>query len=210
MVPTLIRMSPVWRKIASGETRLISRAGYIFAVFIILSTALTGLGDLISTELIHWALLSVNGTFISVFLATQRKPDFNRLIKIETRKAQYEKTKLKGLEVDNIIIRLNELMEDEKVFAVEGLTLAHLADELDISPHQLSEILNEKLNKNFNSYINEHRINESKKLLIDEPGRSITSISSAVGFTSNTTYSTVFTKNTGCSPREYRHKKQSK
>jgi YesN/AraC family two-component response regulator len=98
-------------------------------------------------------------------------------------------------------------MRDEKAFADEELSLRDLASELGISPHQLSEILNEKIKKNFNTFVNEYRVTEAKAMLIDEPQRSILSVGIAVGFNSNTTFCTVFSKITGESPSHYRKQK---
>jgi YesN/AraC family two-component response regulator len=95
-------------------------------------------------------------------------------------------------------------MEEEKIFADEELTLKDLASELAISQHQLSQILNENLKKNFNTFINEYRIEEAKKMLIEEKERSILSIGIAVGFNSNTAFTTVFSKITGITPSQYR------
>jgi AraC-like DNA-binding protein len=95
-------------------------------------------------------------------------------------------------------------MNDEKVFADEELTLPALADELGISPHQLSEILNREIGKNFNTFINEYRVKEAKELLVEQPGRSILSVGVAAGFNSGTTFNTVFGKITGMTPGRYR------
>jgi AraC-like DNA-binding protein len=162
------------------------------------------MGDFISRELVHWSVIMANATLCSVFVATQRHPDFNRLLKIETKRAQYEQSKIGGLDVAKIMDRINEIMEEEKAFADEELTLKNLASELDITAHQLSEILNEKLKKNFNSFVNEYRIREAKIMLIDEPERSVLSIGIAVGFNSHTTFCTAFSRLAGCSPAQYR------
>jgi AraC-like DNA-binding protein len=95
-------------------------------------------------------------------------------------------------------------MEIEKAFSDEDFSLKILARELEISTQQLSEILNEKIGKSFNTFINEYRIKEAKLLLVDEPGRSIHSIADAVGFNSNTAFTITFSKYEGCSPSRYR------
>ena len=67
------------------------------------------------------------------------------------------------------LARLREIMEVEKAFADEELSLKDLAGDLGISPHQLSQILNERIRKNFSTFVNEYRIDEAKKLLVEEP-----------------------------------------
>jgi AraC-like DNA-binding protein len=147
-----------------------------------------------------------NATLTGVFLATQRHPDFNRLLKVETLKARYEHSKINGLDIDRTVQRLMYIMNEEKAFADEELSLSQLADELDIRPQQLSQILNEKLNKNFSGFVNEFRIEEAKKMLLEEPKRSILSIGIAVGFNSATSFNLAFSRYEGCSPGTYRKK----
>lgn len=205
MFSKLRLMTDIWKG-KKGPNSIVPRAGYIFALNIILSTTLAGLGDLFSTNLITWSILYVNATFISVFIFGQRNPDYNKVIKTEIIKRHYEKTKIKDLDVDSVLSELYNIIENQKAFASEDISIKVLADELGITVHQLSEILNKKIKKNFNSFINYYRIEESKKLLIEEPDRSITSIAMAVGFNSNTAFSTIFSKTIGITPKDFRKK----
>ncbi len=204
MTPVLIQMLPVWRRDSNNRVSQVARMGYISALSIAVSNLICFLGYIFSLTAVQVSILIANTATIYVYLITQRQPDYYRLLRSETRKAHYEKSRISGLDVDLICTRLTELMRDEKVFADEELSLRDLAGELAISPHQLSEILNEKIKKNFNTFVNEYRIDEAKKMLIDEPRRSILSIGIAVGFNSNTTFCTVFSKIEGISPSQYR------
>jgi len=204
MAPVLFQMLPVWRRDSNNRISKTARAGYIFALSIALSNLICFLGYIYCLKMVQAAILIANAATIYVYLITQRHPDYYSLLRSETRKAHYEKSRLSGLDVNVIYTRLTELMRDEKVFADEDLSLRDLAGELGISPHQLSEILNERMKKNFNTFVNEYRINEAKMMLIEEPKRSILSIGIAVGFNSNTTFCTVFSKMEGISPSQYR------
>jgi len=204
MIPTLVQMGVIWKKKRKEHNLTVSRMGYVFSICIILSTALMAAGDFFSTELIRWSVLMANATLTGVFLATQRHPDFNRLLKVETLKARYEHSKINGLDIDRTVQRLMYIMNEEKAFADEEISLSQLADELDIRPQQLSQILNEKLNKNFSGFVNEFRIEEAKKMLLEEPNRSILSIGIAVGFNSATSFNLAFSRYEGCSPGTYR------
>ncbi len=139
-----------------------------------------------------------------ILIVKTRHPDYIIRIQAEAKKIRYATSRITGLDIDGIITRLNELMVTEKIFCDEDLTLAGLAEELSITPYQLSQILNERLNKNFNTYINEFRIREAEKILIDEPERSITSISYAVGFNTPATFYKAFGKIFSISPIKYR------
>ena len=204
MIPTLVHMAVIWKKKRKEHSLTVSRMGYVFSICIILSTAFMAAGDFFSTEITRWSVLMANATLTGVFLATQRHPDFNRLLKVETRKARYENSKIRGLDLDKTVQRLMDIMNEEKAFADEELSLAMLADELDIRPQQLSQILNEKLNRNFWGFVNEFRIEEAKKMLLEEPDRSILSVGIAVGFNSATSFNLAFSRYEGCSPGSYR------
>ncbi len=204
MSPNLITMAYVWNKKKWDAVPGVSRMGYVFALSIVVSNAICVYGAFVSLKIVEWAAIMANTAMTFVYLVTQRHPDYNKLLKSEALKARYERSRIKGLDVQQIIQRLYEIMEDEKAFADEELSLPNLARELNISTHQLSEILNEHIQKNFNTFINEFRIEEAKKLLLEEPDRSVLSIGVAVGFNSNTTFCTVFSKMVGMSPKQYR------
>ncbi|MGV7928040.1 MAG: helix-turn-helix domain-containing protein [Spirochaetota bacterium] len=207
MLPTLVSMIAIWRKQAASRAVRLSRMGYLFALSIVSSNLLAVAGDFISIPLLKTAVLLANLFTCLVYLATQRHPDYNRLLKIENRKAHYERSRLHGLDLERILARLREIMESEKAFADEELSLKDLASDLGISTHQLSQILNERIKKNFSTFVNEYRIEEAKKLLVDEPDRSILSVGIAAGFNSNTTFITAFSKHVGVSPGQYRKRK---
>ena len=199
-IPLIVQL---WNSRKSDKS-LLPKISSIFAANILLSTFLAGLGDLFSTELITWSVLYVNATFISLYLFGQRNPDYGRLIKSEIKKRQYEKSKIKDLDISVVLTDLNNMMENEKAFASEDISIGIVADELGITVHQLSEILNKKIKKNFNSYINDYRIEESRKILIEDPDRTITSVAMAVGFNTSSAFSTIFSRTTGLTPKDYR------
>lgn len=204
MIPVLVMLASVWRHDQEQGSHRVSRIGYLFALSIVLSNVCSVIGDFIAIDLVRASMLMANTAMTFVYLMTQRHPDYTRLLRIETRKARYKRSILKGLDLDAIITRLHEIMEDEKAFADEDLTLNDLARDLDIGPHQLSQILNNRIRKNFNTFVNEYRVEEAKRLLREEPDRSILSIGAAAGFNSTTTFNTVFARHTGLSPRQYR------
>jgi ligand-binding sensor domain-containing protein/AraC-like DNA-binding protein len=102
--------------------------------------------------------------------------------------------------------KLTHLMEVEKVYRDEKLTLLSLAEKLSILRYQLSFILNDRLKSNFNDYINWYRIEEAKKILesSEAEDKTIAAIAIDVGFNSLTTFYKVFKKHTGLTPSQYR------
>jgi AraC-like DNA-binding protein len=95
-------------------------------------------------------------------------------------------------------------MDDERIFKDMGLTLTSLSSQLMVTPHQLSEILNDRLSVNFRTYLNDRRVREAERLLVDRPDESVLEIAFEVGFSSKTSFNARFLEKTGLTPSDYR------
>jgi YesN/AraC family two-component response regulator len=120
---------------------------------------------------------------------------------------------LKGLtevKVAEIISRIVLLMEKEKLYQEPELTLQALSDKLAIPSYQASQIINDGLKRNFYDLVNNYRVEEAKRLLLDPKNTNYTvlSVGFEAGFNSKTTFNTVFKKFTGVTPTEYREKQK--
>jgi AraC-like DNA-binding protein len=144
---------------------------------------------------------------VLIMIIKSRYPDYFQQISSEGRRIRYATSRIEGIDVQEVLGKLDHLMTEDKVFCDEDLSLAGLAGELSISPSQLSQILNERLKKNFNFFINEYRIKESEKYLIGEPERSVASISYAVGFNTISSFYNAFSKIHNTSPVNFRKNK---
>ena len=200
----LFRFSGILKEQPGDQQNRISREAFTAEFFITLSIFSVMIGDIFSLEIVKFALIGCAFSLFTTFNKSMKYPIYNKLMRFEIDKIKQTSSKIKTLDIDSVINRLTYIMEKEKAFAAESIALKDLADELEISVHQLSEIINKKLGKNFNSYINEYRINEAKEMLINEPDRSIISIGTAVGFNAISSFTSVFTRIEGCSPREFR------
>lgn len=96
-----------------------------------------------------------------------------------------------------IIGKLDILMKEDKIYLDETLTLKIIAEKLDITQHQLSEILNDRLGQSFTEYINISRIEESKQLLLSKKEASILEIAYESGFNSKSSFYNAFKKFAG-------------
>ena len=119
---------------------------------------------------------------------------------------KYEKSTLTLERGDAYLKRLLDLMEKERPYRDGDLTLQKLAKTLAISPHHLSQMINEQLNQNFFDFINLYRIEEAKRMLVDPTRKhySILAISEEVGFNSKSAFNAAFKKHTHMTPSEYR------
>jgi AraC-like DNA-binding protein len=103
--------------------------------------------------------------------------------------------------------RLKAFMDSEKIYLQPGCTIQLVAEQAKIPLHHLSHILNNRLNKNFFDFINEHRINDAKILLSDPNNNKLTieAIGFECGFGSKTTFNKAFKKHTNQTPSEFRN-----
>ena len=83
------------------------------------------------------------------------------------------------------------------------ISLAEVAHVSNISASYFSKIFKEEMGTNFNNYLNEIRVNMSKRLLVDE-SIPLVDVAFLSGFEDQSYYSKVFKKITGVSPGKYR------
>jgi AraC-like DNA-binding protein len=95
-------------------------------------------------------------------------------------------------------------MKEEKIFLTEDLTITALANELDISIHHLSQVINDKYKMNFSEYINRQRIEEAKRLIEKESLANIADIAFNVGFNSLSSFNNAFKKFTATTPSQFK------
>ena len=121
---------------------------------------------------------------------------------------KYEKSALTEQQADEILQKLQQLMEQEKIYKDNTLSLPRLARRLTVSPHQLSQVLNQNLGRNFFKFISQQRIEEAKKMLLDPHYQpfNVLEIALEVGFNSVSTFNSLFKKQTGLTPSEFRKK----
>jgi AraC-like DNA-binding protein len=143
---------------------------------------------------------------ISFFLVSNRYPYLAQFGTIPPKNKKYAKSYLDNVDRKNINNQLKIIMEEEKLFCDEDLTLGRLSDALGLTKNQLSQFLNKYHEKNFNNFVNGYRINEAKTILLEEPKRQIISVAFAVGFNSYSAFHSTFKKTTGINPASFRRK----
>jgi len=83
------------------------------------------------------------------------------------------------------------------------LTLQEVADHVHLSPSYFSTLFHQRMGVSFREYVNQVRVEESKRLLSLGRGN-IVEIAVSVGFTDQSYFSKVFRKYAGMSPKEWR------
>lgn len=104
--------------------------------------------------------------------------------------------------VDNVVA----LMSVDKLYLQTELTLQDLGEKLNVPYYQVSQAINEGMQKSFYDLVNGYRVEEAKRLLSDPASSNskILAIGLDSGFNSKTTFNTVFKKFTGLTPSDYR------
>lgn len=118
---------------------------------------------------------------------------------------RYHRSSLNPDKVEGYVKKLKDHMMENKPYIINDFTLQHLADQIDIPKHHLSEILNKHMNVSFYNYIREYRIQHVIDLLGQKEYRHIKlmSIGFDSGFSSKSNFNKAFKDVTGKTPSEY-------
>lgn len=112
--------------------------------------------------------------------------------------------------VDERIIEWKEqllaMMEREKPFLDEDLTVSMLAEHLGTNTKYLSQTINAGLGESFVQFINRYRVEEVKRLLVEEADERLTmeAIGNKAGFKSKSAFNKAFKQMTGQTPSEFK------
>ncbi|WP_299884579.1 AraC family transcriptional regulator [uncultured Lacinutrix sp.] len=117
---------------------------------------------------------------------------------------KYQSKKIEKREVSVLVKTLDEIMLKKQFYKNANIKLKDIAQELDISPHKLSQLLNDNLGKSFAVFINEYRIEEAKQLLTQNNHYTLEAIGFEAGFSSKSTFYATFKKIIGQTPLEYK------
>lgn len=116
---------------------------------------------------------------------------------------KYETSKIKNDQ--NSIKEIKSYIKDEGYYLLPTASLKDLAKSLGSNSNYISQIINANTNLNFNDFINQYRIEESKKRLLDKNYDHLTieAIGNSVGFKSKATFYNAFKKHVEMSPKAF-------
>jgi AraC-like DNA-binding protein len=111
-----------------------------------------------------------------------------------------------------LVHALMRLMADERIYRHDNISIGTLATKLAIPEYRLRRLINQRLGyRNFNVFLNNHRIEEAKAALADPSQAEVPVITIAMdaGFQSLGPFNRAFKATTGVTPTEYRKSRAS-
>lgn len=111
---------------------------------------------------------------------------------------------LGGIDVVDRLAALRQALEVERRYRDESLGQPELAAAVGLTPHQLSELVNEHLGINVPRLLKQHRVAEAKSLLLEKPALSVLEVGLGVGFSSLSAFYAAFRELEGMAPGMYR------
>lgn len=104
------------------------------------------------------------------------------------------------------IKRIKEHMEISEPYLDSSLSVYDLASQLEMNVKELSLLINHRLNQHFFDFVNQYRIRKAMEILSDPEQSQLTVLEVLydVGFNSKSSFNTVFKKQTGMTPTQFR------
>ena len=131
----------------------------------------------------------------------------------------YKAFQLKVTDIDGEVFKKNEnaslfddiskLVIEKKLYLESDISLSRISKLVGKSAQNTSEVINQYAKQNFNDFINYYRIQEAKKMLLDDKNEkyTISSIAFDIGFNSLSSFNTAFKKFEGTTPSLFRKSK---
>jgi len=158
-------------------------------------------------------------TFSVSYFGIKQTYLFNRGIELveedkvdEPQKEKYKNSNLTEETKTEYIQQILDFMDSEKPFLNPELTIQDLSKQMNITRHHLTEILNNDLGKNFFNFVNEYRVDEVKRRLLNSKFEHLTIVAIAFdsGFNSKSTFNSIFKQQTGTTPSKWRDEELKK
>lgn len=119
---------------------------------------------------------------------------------------KYQKSSLSEEDKVLILAKITKEMEGKNYYTNNLASLSGLAKQINESSHHVSQVINEKLNKNFFELLAFYRVEYAKRLIREDKNSKITvdELAELVGYNSKSSFNIAFKKHTLKTPSEYR------
>lgn len=157
--------------------------------------------------------LMIASTIPIIYFYSKTRSDYKKYLQIVNElhiepivKIEKEKHSIIPERSEQLLLRKLDKFEESQNYLNPKITLTTLAKQLDTNTKYLSEVINRNKDKNFNSYINELRINYILQKLKSETryrNYKIISLAEESGYNSQSTFIGAFRSITGISPASF-------
>ena len=159
-------------------------------------------------SLIHLQILVMVGLVFYVAYISHEQPEiFKGTVKLvdPIDLFKYKKSGLTPSFSEDLKEKLLYLMEEEKIYRVNTINLDSLAEKLDTTRHNTSQVINEHFGLNFFEFINKYRIDEASEILKNkqDSNMSIIEVAYEVGFNNKVTFNKSFKKVHAKTPSQF-------
>jgi len=119
---------------------------------------------------------------------------------------KYQKSSLSDENKELILAKIRNEMEANNYFSNNLASLSGLAKQISESSHHVSQVINEKLNKNFFELLASYRVEHAKKLIREDKDARLTveELAEMVGYNSKSSFNSAFKSITSKTPSEFR------
>jgi len=173
----------------------------------------------LGAEVLKFPVFPVNltlFTFIMIFFGINQSAIYNKeKLKSDSpdepdssdeQQPKYIRPALNELQIGEMNQTVVHFLKMKKPFLNPEYNLQMMADDLNLSRHKLSQVINHSQKKNFYKFINAFRVEEVKEKLADPAYEHFTvlGIGLECGFNSKTSFNRIFKEETGLTPTEYK------
>lgn len=188
---------------------IVSAAALYGGLNAVLQISMSGSGTAAISNAVNSAALAAVVVAISIAMMRVDGADLFPITRTVTPDAS-EAVAIEPAADQKLIDALMGLMADERIYRHDNVTIGTLATKLKIPEYRLRRLINQRLGyRNFNVFLNEHRIAEAKAALADPSQAEVPVITIAMdaGFQSLGPFNRAFKATTGVTPTEYRRLK---
>ena len=120
---------------------------------------------------------------------------------------KYQKSGLSEEQLNSIWRKLQACMEGSAPYLQAGIKLADIAQMIGTRANYLSQTINTQAGESFFDFINRHRVEYAKTLLLSDPDMTVFEVAMQAGFNSQNVFNGHFKKHVGVTPTQYRKQK---
>lgn len=178
--------------------------GLIFLWLADITRYFASIVDLIQIRLVETAfyLGFLFLSYLILFKALSQPEIFSKITEIPPRKKKSLSDSVNQQYLEQLLI----CMEKEKPYLNSSITIYDLSEKTSIPPRSISDVINSSLNQNFHDFINDYRVKESQRLLIENKigSKTILEILYQSGFGTKSSFNQAFKKHTGKTPTQFK------